>query len=303
MEQVKTQIKANESRKELQTSNIGSILLCSGKITARDQEKIIALQDREGLLFGEAAVKLGILTEEDMTWALATQHSYPYIQCGDNTISQEAIVIHQPCGPHAEAFRSIRSKLVLSGAGKVLTSIAVMSPADGEGKTFIAVNLAAVFAQLGSKTLLIDGNLRSPRIHEIFKVKNNCGLSSLIINRAEFEQAMHATVIDSLHILPAGPKPPNPVELLGWQETRDLMDVLKKQYDVIIIDSPSFLKTADSSVIATLSDGAVMVALKGNTSRESFGRVKKQLDASHVKIIGSLINEMNGKRTNGGKKA
>jgi len=290
------QVKANEIKKEVQTSNIGNILFCSGKITEEDKERIIALQSREGLLFGEAAVKLGILTEDDVTWALATQHSYPIIKCGDNTISQEVIAVHQPCSPQAETFRSIRSKLVLTGAGKVLRSIAVMSPTDGEGKTFMAVNLAAVFAQLGSKTILIDGNLRNPRMHEIFMVRNNYGLSSLIINRTEIEQAVHATAIAELHLLPAGPKPPNPVELLGWQETRDLINYLKMRYDVIIIDTPAFLNTADAPVIATLSDATVVVALKGYTTIESFGAVKKQLDNSHVKIIGSLINEMNRKR-------
>ncbi|MBI5027181.1 MAG: polysaccharide biosynthesis tyrosine autokinase, partial [Nitrospirae bacterium] len=240
--------------------------------------------------------KLDLVTEEDVTWALASQYSYPYIRGEDTTIAREVVAVHQPFSLHVELFRSIRSGIMPSGAGSVTKTIAVISPNEMEGKTFVASNLAAVFAQLGSKTILIDINFRRPRVHDIFYVKNNCGISSLIIKRATLDQAVKSTAISSLHILPAGPTPPNPVELLGWQDTRELINYMKQVYDVIIIDTPAFLKTADASVMSTISDGVVMVALKGFTTRKSFGMVKKRLDNAGVRIIGSLINEMNGSR-------
>lgn len=275
-------------------NNIGSILVETGKITPSDIERIVALQKQEGILFGEAAIKLGILTEEDVAWALASQFSYPYVKAGENTIAREVVAAHEPFSPAVESFRSIRTGLILSGAGKVIKTIAVISPGDKEGKTFITSNLAIVFAQLGSKTLLMDINFRGPRVHELFKVENKCGVSSLIIKRATIDHALKFTPIPSLHILPSGPTPPNPVELLGWQEARELVASLKDIYDVVIIDTPAFLKSADASMIASLSDGVVLVVLKGSTTQESFGMVKKQLDNSGVRIIGSVINEVNG---------
>lgn len=287
-------IKPNRATSEVQ-ANIGSILTDAGKISPVDMERIVELQKQNSILFGEAAVKLGILTEDDVTWALASQYSYPYINQGDNTVAREVVAVHQPFSSQVESFRSIRSELILSGVGKVIKTIAVVSPGDKEGKTFVASNLAAVFAQLGSKTILIDINLRKPRVHEIFNLKNNCGISSLIIKRTTLDQAVNFTAITTLHILPSGPKPPNPVELLGWQDTRELVASIKDMYDIVIIDTPSFLNTADALLISALSDGVVMVALKGHTTQESFGSVKKQLDNSGARIIGSLINGIDRK--------
>jgi receptor protein-tyrosine kinase len=280
--------------------DIGTILMEAGKITLAELQQIVAFQKQHNILFGEAAVKLRILEEEDVTWALAVQFSYPYLKKGENTISKEVVAIHEPFSPQVETIRTIRSEMVISGVGKTIKTIAVISPGEGEGKTFVASNLAAVFAQLGSKTILMDLNFRRPRVHEIFHVKNNCGLSNLIIKRVDFNQAVHFRLIPSLHILPSGTRPPNPVELLGWQETKEIVSSMKDIYDVVIIDTPSFLKTGDALLISNLSDAVIIVVAKGYTKVGSFGQVKKQLDSSGVRIIGSLINEtgkMNKKRS------
>ncbi len=278
------------------TGKIGNILLNAGKITHDDMEKILELQRQEWVFFGEAAVKLGILTQDDMSWALASQFSYPFLEAGANRFSEEVITIHQPFIPQVEEFRSIRSGLILSGAGERLKTISVISPDPGDGRTFIAANLAVVFAQLGSRTLLIDLNFRSPKVHELFDVKNNCGMSSLIIKRASIKQAVNPTAISDLYILPSGPIPPNPVELLGWADTRDIMASLKKDYDIVVMDTPCFNNTSDARLIGGFSDCAVLLVLKGKTSRESFGNVKKHLDNASVKIIGTIVNEIKEKK-------
>ncbi|MGQ9570939.1 MAG: polysaccharide biosynthesis tyrosine autokinase [Thermodesulfovibrionales bacterium] len=283
--------------KREETKDIGTILIEAGKLTPSDLEKIIEFQKRYNVLFGEAAVKLRYLEEEDVTWALAVQFSYPYLKNGENTISKEVIAFNNPFSPQVETIRTIRSEMVLSGVGSKIKTIAVVSPNDGEGKTFVSSNLAAVFAQLGSKTMLIDINFRRPRIHEIFNLKNNCGLSSLIIKRADLNQAVQFRLIPSLHIMPSGPKPPNPVELLGWQETKEVVSYMKNLYDVVIIDTPSFLKSGDALLISNLSDAVIIVVAKGYTKIDSFGQVKKQLDSAGVRIIGSLINEIGKNKT------
>ncbi len=276
--------------KKEETKDIGTILVDAGKLKPSELEEIIEFQKRHNILFGEA-VKLHFLKEEDITWALAVQFSYPYLKKGENTISKEVIAIHEPFSAQVETIRTIRSEMILSGVGSKIKTIAVVSPNDGEGKTFVSSNLAAVFAQLGSKTMLMDINFRRPRIHEIFNLKNNCGLSSLIIKRADLNQTIQSALIPSLHIMSSGPKPPNPVELIGWQETSELIYSMKNLYDVVIIDTPSFLKSGDALLISNLSDAVIIVVARGYTKIESFGQVKKQLDSSGVRIIGSLINE------------
>jgi capsular exopolysaccharide synthesis family protein len=205
-------------------------------------------------------------------------------------------VVNDPFNAKVESFRSVRSSLLLSGVGTVVKSISVVSPDEGEGKSFVAANLAVVFSQLGSKTILVDLNFRKPRIHEIFQLKNNTGSSSLIIKRLTFEQAVKQSAIESLDILTSGPKPPNPLELLSWKEAQEFIDSLKAHYDVVIIDTPAFSKTADATVISALCDGALLVARKGVTKNISFGLMKKQLDNANVRILGSVVNEVEGSR-------
>ena len=281
-----------KTREGIQGSAINDILLKAGRLTIPDMDRIVALQKKENTLFGEAAVALGILTEDDVRWALACQHSYPCVESDKPSLLKELPVIRQPFGSRAESFRSIRSGLILSGVGKIIKVVGVLSPDEKEGKTFIAANLAAVFAQLGSRTILVDLNFRKPRVHEIFHLKNNTGVSSLIIKRALFEQAVKKTPIDSLEVLASGPKPPNPLELLSWRNMRDLVETLAEQYDCVVIDTPAFSKTADAMVISTLCEGTVLVALKGRTRLNSFGLLKKQLDKSGIKILGSIMNEI-----------
>lgn len=270
---------------------IGEILVKAGKISPADLPSIAARQKNENLLFGEAAVKMGLVTEKELSWALSVQFSFPGIIPADGLVSGEVITAHRPSGPEAEAFRSIRSALMLAGAADRVRAISVVSPGEGEGRTFVAANLAVTFAHLGARTLIADFNFRAPRIHEIFRVKNNCGASSLLIKRADLERAVHETAMPSLHVLASGPRPPNPVEILGWREAGLLISTLKKAYDVVIVDTPAFLKTSDAAETAPLTDGALLIASRGRTAGAAFGAVKKQLDNSGCPVIGAIMNQ------------
>ncbi|MBC7962427.1 MAG: polysaccharide biosynthesis tyrosine autokinase [Steroidobacteraceae bacterium] len=275
---------------------IGDILHKAGRLTEPDQKRIVALQGKEQILFGDAAVALGILSEEDVRWALASQYSYPGVTGVDSSLSAELLVVHAPFSQQVETFRSIRSGLLLSGVGALVKTLAILSPAEEEGRTFFAANLAVVFAQLGSRTILVDLNFRKPRVHEVFHLKNNSGASSLIIKRALMEQAIQPSTIEGLDILTSGPKPPNPLELLSWQETKNLIATLRETYDVVILDTPAFSKTADALHIASLCDGNLLVARKGKTRQADFGQLKKQLEATGAKILGAVVNEVTIKK-------
>jgi len=275
----------------LQGAAIGDILLAGGQLSATDLARIIALQRKENILFGEAAVSLGILTEEEVRAALASQYSYPCVSSDNAAFSPEMIVVHDPQSSSVEAFRSIRSSLMLLGVGKIIRTICVLSPEEGDGRTFVAANLAIVFAQQGARTMLVDLNLRRPRIHELFKLKNNCGASSLIIKRALYEQAVSKTSMQSLDVMTSGPKPPNPLELLGWNDTQWMVDSLRETYDIVLVDTPACSKNSDAKVISTMCDASILVVRKGVTKLKLFDTFKKQLDSCGVKVLGSVINE------------
>jgi chain length determinant protein tyrosine kinase EpsG len=296
MNTLKIAEKNTEQIEHIEGSAIGHILAQAGRLTMPDLQRILALQTKENILFGEAAVTLGILTDEDVRWALANQYNYPCTSGDTSRLSPELLVLHEPYSPQVETFRSIRSALFMSGVGKRTTTLAVLSPGSGEGKTFVAANLALLFAQLGSRTLLLDLNFRAPRLHTLFQQKNNCGASSLIIKRAFIDEAVQQTPLSTLQLLPAGPKPPNPLELLSWDETRHLLTGLKEQYEVIIVDTPAFTATADSQLIAGVCDGSLLVAAQGTTKNAAIAQVKKQLDTTGAKLIGAVVNELEVRR-------
>jgi len=281
-----------QTAQEIEGSSISELLIQAGRLSPEELARIVALQGKEDILFGEAAVELGVLSEEDVRWALASQYSYPIPSTDDPSLSTDLILVHDQFTQRAETIRSIRSGLVLSGVGKIVRSLAVLSPGAGEGKTFLAANLAIGFAQLGARTVLVDLNFRAPQLHELFRLKNNTGASSLIIKRALIEDALQKTAIDSLDILTSGPNPPNPLELLSWPDTIELLENLKQRYEVLIIDTPAFIPTADSLIISGICDATLLVALKGKTKNAHFGQVKRQLDAAGIKILGAVVNEI-----------
>lgn len=281
---------------KIEGDSIGHILIEAGRLTPQQVDTIMALKSRERLLFGEAAVASGILTEDDVRWALACQYAFPCAGGEAQAVSNELLVLKEPFCPCVESFRSIRSSLIFSGVGSLTTSISVVSAGEGEGKTFVAANLALVFAQLGTKTLLLDFNFRSPRIHSLFQVKNNRGATSLIIRRALMENAVQKAFLGTLDILPSGPTPPNPLELLSRGETNQLLKALKGRYGVVIVDTPAFLKNSDAQVISGLCDATLLIARKNFTKSASFGLVKRRLETSGAKIVGSVLNEISLRR-------
>ena len=271
---------------------IGEILIQAGKISAAGAENVAEMQKKENVLFGEAAIKMGLLTREDISLALDIQFSCrrldPHAQ---EAVSAEVIAAHRPSDALTEVFRSIRGHLIRSGAGRQIKTLSIISPDEGEGKTFIAANMAASFAQIGCETLLADLNFRTPRIHKLFRLKNNCGASSILIRRAEAGDAVRESAIKSLHVLPSGPVPPNPGDLMGSDGTRQLLSSLREAYDVVIVDTPPYFSASDAITAASLTDGMLLVASRGHTTMAALGTVKKGLEGSGGRVLGVLIND------------
>ena len=222
-------------------SSIGAILVNTGRLSAENAERISRLQLDEGKRFGEAAVELGLLTEDDVQFALSRQFDNLYLPADDSSLSRRLIAAYQPLSTAVEKLRSVRAQLMLRWFKPEARqkTLAVMSPGEGEGRSFLAANLAIVFSQLGERTLLVDADLRVPCQDKLFKVNNKAGLSTLLAGRTGTEAIARISLLSGLYVLPAGPVPPNPQELLGRPGFAELLQSLARDFDIIIFDTPA----------------------------------------------------------------
>ena len=276
------------------TRGIGEILVEAGKLTAADVEKIAELQRREGIFFGEAARRLKLLTEEDVQQALSKQFNYPYLKLSEGIFSNELVTAYQPFGPQAEIIRAIRSQLMLTWLTEATKTLAVTSPASGEGRTYVASNLAIAFAQAGKRTLLVDADMRKPRLHRIFDFPCRVGLSAMLAGRVKPEDLEHlpesVPFFSNLWVLGAGATPPNPLELLANNRLPRILRELGSYYDVILVDTPA-ANVADVQVIAACAGSALLVTRKNHTKVSESKKLLAALQNSRVGVVGSILNE------------
>ncbi len=273
--------------------NIGSLLLDSGKITAPQAEQVLKLQKEEGLRFGEAAVRLGLVSEEDIRQMLARQFDYPYLLPGEGGLSNELVAAYAPFSPQVENLRALRIQLMLRWLDQTdsTNAIVIVSPGRGEGRSWLAANLAVVFSQMGEHTLLVDADLRNPRQHRLFGVDNRQGLAPLLANRLEESPLARVPDFRDLTVLPAGPVPPNPQELLCCSTFGQLMHKWVNEFDVVLIDTPAATVSADAQAIAARTGGALLIGRQHHTRLAELAGMHEQLAVVGAKVIGSVVNQ------------
>ena len=189
---------------------------------SQDVERILEQQREKGGRFGDAGRALGLLEQRDIDFALSRQFDYPYLRRGESRVSEAVVAAYEPASPQVEALRALRSELMLHwfSDDAAHKSLAVVSEARGDGRSYIAANLAVVLSQLGGRTLLIDADLRNPSQHALFGLENRIGLSAVLAGRAGAEAVQRVAELGSLSVLPAGVAPPNPQELLARADVR-----------------------------------------------------------------------------------
>ena len=273
--------------------SIGDILVSSGRLTQQDADRIAQQQQKDKSKFGDAALALRLLTKEDIDFALSRQFDYAYLPEKDSSRSPELVAAYQPFSRVGENLRAVRSQLMLrwfnsDASHKV---IALVSPGGREGRSFIAANLAIVFAQQGTKTLLIDGDLRQSRQQALFALGKSAGLSGILADRAGLEAALPVQGLKNLFVLPAGAVPPNPQELLGRAAFGALLHVAVSEFEVIIIDTPAGTDYSDSEIIASRAGAAIVVTRKNQTQMSEVAVLARRLQDSGVVLVGSILND------------
>ena len=272
--------------------SIGAILVKSGKLSPEKTDLIIQRQQLKNLRFGEAAIQLGLLKEEDVRFALARQYHYPYLLHGEGAVSDELVAAYQPFSRQVEVLRALRSQLIMRwfSTTPLRKSLAVISPGSNEGRSYLTANLAIMFAQLGKRTLLIDADMRHPRQHSLFNLPNHSGLSSVLASRSDASSIQPVPSFVDLSLLTAGPTPPNPQELLGRPLFSSLVTYASQEFDVVLIDTPAAIEYADATTIALQSSGALIVTRQDTTRLYETRQMTDGLAQLGVPVVGAVLN-------------
>jgi protein-tyrosine kinase len=277
----------------LHDKSIGELIGKTNHLTPDQVQQVLTYQKETGLRFGEAAVALGLVTNDEVLFALSQQFHYPYSPVDKQKLNPELVTAAQPFSKQAEAFRAIRGQVLLRTfqEGVPKSALAVVSANAADGKTFFAANLAIVLAQLGGRVLLVDADMRGPRQHEVFGMENSLGLSGLLSGRAGQHVVRQVPDLPSLYLLPGGAVPPNPIELVERPAFGILIKELVSKFDYVLVDTPAAFYGADASAIALKCGAALCLARQGHSKIRGLQDFMATISAGSVKIAGVIMNE------------
>ena len=239
----------------------------------------------------EIRQRMGMQVAGQIPFLSTPKETLQAVGANDTTLAPILYAYHQPKSVEAESYRGIRTALYFSTLGKGHKVIQVTSPNPGDGKSTMAANLAISIAQSGKKVLLIDADMRKPTIHKLFGMSAAVGLSSVIIQDAEPKDAIQANSIPGLSILPCGPIPPNPAELLTSPRFEEFLELMRDQFDFVIVDTPPLLAVTDPSVVAHKVDGVFLNIRFTKNGRPDAERARDVLHNLKANVLGVVVND------------
>ena len=265
-----------------------------GLLTEDEVARVTEHQIARGLDFDQAALELGFIGADELDRArdqlinsLALQSDYRV------DVSDELVVLSDPTGIKAEAIRLLRTQVIAQHIKPGRRALTMIAPVEGAGCSYLTANLAAALSQIGTKTLLVDANMRSPRLDAIFGLERGApGLSSyLSLAVARPERVVHANVLPNLSVMTAGPAVSRPQELLSSTRFRDGMNMLLREYDIALFDTPPANTSADALTVAAAVGHSLIVARRNATFVADVATLADQLKAARCAVIGSVLNE------------
>lgn len=203
-------------------------------------------------------------------------------------MTSSLITLTDARSPQAEAYRSLRTNLEFYSLDHPLRTLLVTSPAPDEGKSTTLANLGVIHAQAGKRIILLDGDLRRPRLHELFGLSNNTGVTTAILN-PEAPLPLQNTTVPNLRVMTSGPLPPNPADLLASARMKALLDHLVAESDLVLLDAPPVIVVTDAVVLAAKVDGVLLVVSAGQTRREHAQRARDLLAKVNARLIGAVL--------------
>lgn len=192
----------------------------------------------------------------------------------------------------AEAFRSLRTNLQYAALGSTLRTLTVTAPGPDEGKSSVVANLAVAIAQGGSRVLAVGADLRRPALHRAFGLSHHVGLTSVLMGRVPLHEAVQHVDRWSLDVLPSGPLPPNPAELLGSRQMAALLEEMKQRWEMVLLDTPPVVALSDAALVAARTDGVLLVVSSHHTPRDIVVAARRQLEQVGARILGVVMNRV-----------
>ncbi|KRL87444.1 CpsD/CapB family tyrosine-protein kinase [Ligilactobacillus apodemi] len=205
------------------------------------------------------------------------------------------ITVSAPSSVNTEQFNTIRTNIEFSNADEQIKSLVMTSATASEGKSTVAANLAVAFARQGKRVLLVDTDLRRPTINATFSISNPIGLTNFLTEHSvSVNDIFYKTSVDNLYVLPSGPTPPNPSELIGSKRMSNLITALQDAFDLVIYDAPPVLSVTDAQILSTKVDGTIVVVRENRAEKEAVRQAVKLIKHVDGKIIGSILNDADG---------
>lgn len=206
-------------------------------------------------------------------------------------IRANLVTVSDPRSAAAEAYRALRTNLSFSSLDHPIRTLVVTTPAPQDNKSMVIANLAVIMAQGGNRTLLVDCDLRRPGLHEIFGADNMQGLTTMMLNEAAMsDPPILRTEIENLFLLPSGPLPPNPADLLGSRRMDAVIQRLVQGTDIVLLDAPPIMAVTDAAVLGSKVDGVLLVIRAGSTRRDHAERAKELLEKVNIRIVGAVLD-------------
>jgi receptor protein-tyrosine kinase len=303
-----TQFRQRHRDQEGSTKPIGELLIDSGFLKRTQLEEILRVQATSETWgprkrFGEIARELGLVEPSRIDQALARQFDLPSLPSSDHTFAPELLAARETNHPEVEVLRGVRERIARTwlkarGTGTAESAerrsgghaVAIVSAQRGEGRSFVAANLGVTFAQSGRRTLVIDADLRQPRQHQLFQVDDSIGLSTLLAGRSGTESVVRIEAMPDLYLLPAGPIPPSPQDLLARPELRWLLFNAEEQFDVVLVDTPACSDGLDAESICRRTRAATLVVRGDQTAARTVQEFVAALREADAQVLGLVFN-------------
>jgi receptor protein-tyrosine kinase len=245
--------------------------------------------------FGEAAVAQKLVTTEQVERALAYQFDYAVLERGTSGVTDEVVAAYDGRNPLVADLRRLRAKIrsaqIAAPPESPLKSLAVISSGSGDGKSFLAANLAVTFSQMGQRTLLIDADLRRGRLHRMFGLANGTGLSSMLNHSIVPGSLQRIPGLRNLTVLTRGPDAPNPSELLSRDVFEHLLEAFARSFDIVILDTPGVAEEPDATLVAQRAGAALVMARKDVSAFEAVVELVESGGTQRVAVLGSVLNQ------------
>ena len=204
--------------------------------------------------------------------------------------NETLITLSEPRSAAAEAYRSLRTNLMFSSVENPIHTLLVTSPAQDDHKSITLANLAVTFAQGGSKTILVDADLRQPKQNRIWGISGKRGLTGMMVDDAAISQPpLQAAGVENLQVIVSGELPPNPADLLSGKRMDEIISALKERADYVLFDSPPVLAATDAALLGIKLDGALLAVRAGDTRRDHTAQARQALERVHVRVVGAVL--------------